>query len=186
MCGIAGIINFKSEPIDPRPIKNMTESILHRGPDDSGFFNDDNVAFGFRRLSIIDLEHGHQPMESINGQYLIIFNGEIYNFKEIRKILSSLGYTFKTNCDTEVILYAFQHWGIDCIEKFNGMFAFAIYDKQKKTVFLARDRLGIKPLYYSIVDGILIFGSEMKVILKHPKFVKSANLSAISSYLTFR
>lgn len=186
MCGIAGIINFKSEPIDPRPIKNMTESIFHRGPDDSGFFNDDNVALGFRRLSIIDLEHGHQPMESINGQYLIVFNGEIYNFKEIRKILSSLGYRFKTNCDTEVILYAFQHWGIDCIEKFNGMFAFAIYDKQKRTVFLARDRLGIKPLYYSIVDGILIFGSEMKVILEHPKFVKSANLLAISSYLTFR
>ena len=96
MCGIAGIINFKSQPLDSRPIKKMTESIFHRGPDDSGYFKDDNVAFGFRRLSVIDLKHGHQPMETIDGKYLIIFNGEIYNFKEIRKFLSTHGYSFKT------------------------------------------------------------------------------------------
>ena len=186
MCGIAGLINFNTECLDYRPIKRMTESIFHRGPDDEGYFNDKYVAFGFRRLSILDLSMGHQPMETDNGRHVIVFNGEIYNFKEIRKTLSIYGYSFKTNCDTEVILYAFQHWGIDCIQKFNGMFAFAIYDKQKKTVFLARDRLGIKPLYYSLIDGVLVFGSEMKVILQHPKFVRSANLEAISSYLTFR
>ena len=187
MCGIAGLINFNIENLNHDPLKRMTESIVHRGPDDFGYFNDHNVAFGFRRLSILDTSMmGHQPMETNDGRYVIVFNGEIYNFKEIRKTLSSYGYPFKTNCDTEVILYAFKHWGIDCIQKFNGMFAFAIYDKQKKTVFLARDRLGIKPLYYSMVDGVLVFGSEMKVILQHPKFVRSANLEAISSYLTFR
>ena len=187
MCGIAGLINFNTENLDCTPIKSMTDSIIHRGPDDEGYFNDKHVAFGFRRLSILDLSMlGHQPMETVSRSHVIVFNGEIYNFKEIREILSNKGYLFKTNCDTEVILYAFKHWGIDCIEKFNGMFAFAIYDKQKKTVFLARDRLGIKPLYYSLIDGILVFGSEMKVILQHPKFVRSANLEAISSYLTFR
>ena len=186
MCGIAGLINFNTEHLDISPIKHMTDSLFHRGPDDLGYFNDNYVAFGFRRLSILDLSMGHQPMESNNGRYVIVFNGEIYNFKEIRKSLSNEGYSFKTNCDTEVILYAFQHWGIHCIQKFNGMFAFAIYDKKQKTVFLARDRLGIKPLYYSLIDGVLVFGSEMKAILSHPKFKKSANLEAISSYLTFR
>ena len=186
MCGIAGIINFNSKPLDSSPIRAMTESIFHRGPDDSGYFKDDNVAFGFRRLSIIDLEHGHQPMESVNGKYIVIFNGEIYNFKEIRKQLSSFGYVFQTNCDTEVVLYSYQHWGQDCVKKFNGMFAIAIYDKQNNKVFFARDRLGIKPLYYAKMGDTLVFGSEMKVILQHPNFIKSANLEAISSYLTFR
>jgi len=187
MCGIAGLIDFQGGRLEVHPLKNMTDAIAHRGPNDCGYFNDHNVAFGFRRLSILDLSLlGHQPMETHDKKFIIVFNGEIYNFKEIRKTLSSYGYLFKTECDTEVILYAFQHWGINCIQKFNGMFAFAIYDKQKKTVFLARDRLGIKPLYYSLIDGVLVFGSEMKVILQHPKFVRSANLEAISSYLTFR
>jgi len=186
MCGIAGLINFNTEYLDPSPLKHMTDSIVHRGPDDNGYFNDKHVAFGFRRLSILDLSLGHQPMETSEGDCVVVFNGEIYNFKEIRKTLSLKGYSFKTNCDTEVILYAFKHWGIDCVHKFNGMFAFAIYDKRKKTVFFARDRLGIKPLYYTIVDGVLVFGSEMKVILEYPGFKKSANLKAISSYLTFR
>jgi len=125
-------------------------------------------------------------MKTSNDRYIIVFNGEIYNFKEIRKQLSSVGYSFKTECDTEVILYSFQEWGAECVNKFNGMFAFAIYDKKNKNVFFARDRLGIKPLYYAILGDTLVFGSEVKVILKHPQFVKSVNLEAISSYLTFR
>ncbi len=186
MCGIAGIVNFKSNTFDTSHIKTITNSILHRGPDDSGYFTDNNVAFGFRRLSIIDLKHGQQPMETINRQYVIIFNGEIYNFKDLRKKLISFGYVFKTDCDTEVLLNSYQHWGSECLQKFNGMFAFAIYDKKNKKIFIARDRLGIKPLYYALIGETLIFGSEMKVILKYPGFVKSANLEAISSYLTFR
>ena len=136
MCGITGIINFNTKAIDSRPIFSMTESMVHRGPDDKGFFIDDNVAFGFRRLSIIDIVHGHQPMEDANGNYVIVYNGEIYNFKEIRSQLSSYGHRFNTDCDTEVVLYSYIHWGGDCVNQFNGIYAFAIYDKQKKKVFL--------------------------------------------------
>ena len=186
MCGIAGIINFHLNQLDSGPIKKMTESIFHRGPDDCGYFINQNVAFGFRRLSIIDLEHGHQPMEVKNGKYVIVYNGEIYNFKDLRKQLISSGYVFKTNCDTEVVLNSYIHWGKNCLHKFNGMFAFAIYDKEKNNVFFARDRLGIKPLYFSLVENTLLFGSEMKAILNHPKFLRSANLESISSYITFR
>ena len=186
MCGISGLVNFKSGELDVSPLKKMTQSIEHRGPDDFGYFNDKYVGFGFRRLSIIDVPNGHQPMETEDKNYTIIFNGEIYNFKAIRANLKSHGYTFKTNSDTEVILFAFRHWGMDCVQKFNGMFAFAIYDKQAKKVYIVRDRLGIKPLYYAVVNDTVIFGSEMKVILQHPDFTRSANLKAISSYLTFR
>ena len=186
MCGIAGIINFKVSSLNSEPIRKMTDSIAHRGPDDSGYFYDNNVAFGFRRLSILDIKHGNQPMQTSDGRYVVVYNGEIYNFKELRKQLIQKGFKFKTECDTEVLLHAFQQWGVDCVSKLNGMFAFAVYDKLKKKVFFGRDRLGIKPLYYALVGDNLLFGSEMKTILQHPSFRRSANLEAISSYLTFR
>lgn len=185
MCGIAGLINFK-EKVENSYVKDMTECLSHRGPDDSGYFSDNNVAFGFKRLSIIDVKHGHQPMQTIDKDYTIVFNGEIYNFKEVRNVLNGYGYSFQTSCDTEVILYAYKHWGSECLNKFNGMFAFAIYDIKQQCVFIARDRLGIKPLYYASVGNTILFGSEMKAILQHPKFTRKANFNAISSYLTFR
>lgn len=186
MCGITGLINFKAEQIDHSNLKDMTECLSHRGPDDSGYFFDNNVAFGFKRLSIIDVEHGHQPMQTIDKDYTIVFNGEIYNFKAVRDTLKGYGYYFQTNCDTEVILYAYKHWGRECLDRFNGMFAFAIYNKKEQCVFIARDRLGIKPLYYTFIGETMLFASEMKAILQHPSFVRKPNYNAISSYLTFR
>lgn len=185
MCGIAGLINFKKS-VDFSHIREMTECLSHRGPDDTGYFIDNHLAFGFKRLSVIDVKHGHQPMQTSDENFTVIFNGEIYNFKDVREKLKSYGYSFQTNCDTEVLLYAFSHWGSKCVDEFNGMFAFAIYDKKMKDVYIARDRLGIKPLYYAFVGDTLLFGSEIKSILQHPGFIRKANYNAISSYLTFR
>ena len=186
MCGITGLINFTEERVESSNLKGMTEVLSHRGPDDSGYFVDNNVAFGFKRLSIIDVRHGHQPMQTIDKDYIIVFNGEIYNYKGIRDLLINHGYQFQTNCDTEVILYAYKQWGVKCLDKFNGMFSFAIYNKKEQCVFIARDRLGIKPFYYTLIGNMMLFGSEMKAILQHPKFTRNANYNAISSYLTFR
>lgn len=186
MCGITGIVNFKANRVDLSALKDMTDVISRRGPDDMGYFESDHVGFGFRRLSIIDIHNGHQPMESADGRQVLVFNGEIYNFKEIRHKLISKGHIFITNSDTEVILHAYREWGVGCLEHFVGMFAFALYDRTTESVFIARDRLGIKPLYFTQNESGFIFGSEMKVILKHPSFKRSANLNAISSYLTFR
>ena len=186
MCGIAGIVNFKNKSFDKQPIRIMTESLAHRGPDDSGYFVEDKVAFGFRRLSIIDLEMGKQPMEDHSGQVILIYNGEVYNFKELRDELVSQGFQFSTQSDTEVVLNSYLQWGTDCIKRFNGMFAIAIYDKRRRSVFFARDRLGIKPLYYTLIGDTLLFASEIKAILKNPSFCRESNLEAISSYLTFR
>jgi len=185
MCGLTGVVNFKHN-VDYSCINDMTECISHRGPDDTGYFYDHNVAFGFKRLSIIDIKDGHQPMQTVDRDYTIVFNGEVYNYEDVRNALKGCGHTFQTNCDTEVILYAYKQWGRECVDKFNGMFAFAIYNKKEKCVFIARDRLGIKPLYYTFIGDTLLFGSEMKSLLQHPEFIRSPNYSAISSYLTFR
>lgn len=186
MCGFVGIVNLSNKSLTNFPLEEMTDSISHRGPDDYGYFNDDDVRLGFRRLSIIDIDYGHQPMQSTEGRYVVVFNGEIYNFKKIKSFLESKKYKFITSCDTEVILYAYDYWREKCVNEFNGMFAFAIYDKVDKSVFLARDRLGIKPLYYTKIDNTIIFSSEIKAILKYPQFKKVADLKSISSYLTFR
>ena len=186
MCGIAGIIDFTGKGIDISQLKKMTDSMCHRGPDDSGIFFDRFVGLGLRRLSIIDLESGHQPMSNENESIYIVYNGEIYNYRSIKDILISKGHIFKTNCDTEVIIHAYEEWDINCIQQFNGMFSFAIYDKNKKKVLMARDRLGIKPLYYAHLDDSILFCSEVKAILCHRSFIRSPNLSALSSYLTFR
>ncbi|NQU77786.1 asparagine synthase (glutamine-hydrolyzing) [Candidatus Falkowbacteria bacterium] len=174
MCGINGF-NFKDETL----IAKMNERVKHRGPDDSGFWADDNLSLGHQRLSIIDLsERGHQPMHS--DKYIIVFNGEIYNYKEIKKELPD--YQFKSDSDTEVILAAYEKWGRDCLAKLNGIFAIAIWDKEKKELFLARDRVGVKPLYYYFNNGKLIFSSEIKAILEHFDVKREVDVEALNHY----
>ena len=168
MCGITGILHFNKERfVDQSILKDMTDVIVHRGPDGEGYFIDKNIGLGHRRLSIIDLQTGDQPMFNETKSIAIVFNGEIYNYIEIRSELINLGYKFRTTSDTEVILKAYEKWGINCQKKFNGMWAFAIWDSKKQELFLSRDRIGEKPLHYSLSDNSLIFGSEMKSIFKY-------------------
>lgn len=185
MCGICGYVD--KELIPAKCLQDMNDTMYHRGPNDHGIWElqreDYAVAFAQRRLSILDLsELGHQPMLSGDGEMVIIYNGEIYNFLEIRKELEG-EYVFHSHCDTEVILAAYQKWGLKCFEHFNGMFAIALYDKHKDRVILARDRIGKKPLYYYHKDHTLIFGSELKPIMKHPSFCKEINRSVIGQYM---
>ena len=186
MCGITGYYKTNTREIAPSVIRKMTDVLEHRGPDDSGVYLKGPIALGHRRLSIIDLVTGHQPMCDISGNIWIVFNGEIYNFLELKAELEKKKYTFRTHSDTEVILNSYREWGIDCVKKFNGMFSFALWDNSLKTIFLVRDRLGIKPLYYTLQKGNLVFASEVKSILQFPGVEYEVNLNAISSYLTFR
>ena len=183
MCGIVGYISSKKAKLET--IEKMANKIIHRGPDDFGYFVEDKIAMGHRRLSIIDLENGKQPMETDDGKYVIVYNGEVYNFLELREDLKLSGYTFNTNSDTEVIIKGYQEWGKKLPTKLRGMFAFAIYDKEKKEIFLARDQWGIKPLYYGLFDKTFIFGSEIKTFIEHPDFVKEFNGDILSAYLCF-
>ncbi|GAH54468.1 unnamed protein product, partial [marine sediment metagenome] len=159
--------------------------IYHRGPDDEGYFVEHNVALGVRRLSIIDLFRGHQPIYNENGMILIIFNGEIYDFKELRINLEKRGHRFSTNTNTEVIVHLYEDFGFDCLKKLNGMFAFAIYDKTEDLLFIARDRLGIKPLHYCFDGKVLVFGSELKSLLQFPGLRREIDLKSLNKYLTF-
>lgn len=188
MCGIVGIVNLKGrEPLRNDIIQNMTDQIIHRGPDGEGFFIDERVAFGHRRLKIIDLsDAGQQPMSDITGRYHIIFNGEIYNYQEIKEDLLLKGYEFRSVTDTEVLLNSFMEYGIDCIRRCVGMFSFVIYDSISKKVYAVRDRLGVKPLFYAVHNDKVIICSEVKSILKYPGFTTHYNISAISSYLSYR
>jgi len=184
MCGICGFINNNSHNKDV--IIKMNKSISHRCPDDEGYYIDSDVAFGQKRLSILDLsEDGHQPMLDNENRFVISFNGEIYNFQEIKDELISMKYTFRTKTDTEVILYAYKEWGINCVEKFIGMFAIALWDKIDKKLVLIRDRVGIKPLYYYHSQNSFVFGSELKPIMTYPEFNREINLKALPMYLTF-
>jgi asparagine synthase (glutamine-hydrolysing) len=165
----------------------MVQAIKHRGPDDDGIHRNDNVALGHTRLAIIDLSKlASQPMVSNDGDYVIVYNGELYNFLDIKLELEGKGTKFRSQSDTEVVLNAWREWGEKCVEKFNGLFAFTLYDKRKKRVFLVRDRYGIKPLYYGFFDGTLIFGSEIKSFLMHPKFRTELSKEALVEYLTFQ
>jgi asparagine synthase (glutamine-hydrolysing) len=187
MCAITGLIDLNqtsSEGI----LKNMTDTMIHRGPDggDQKLFEESNfqLGFGHRRLSIIDLsEHASQPMQFEN--LWLCFNGEVYNFQEIKEELITLGHTFKTQSDTEMILHAFAEWGNKCLDKFIGMFAFVIYDTQNQRVFCARDRAGVKPLFYYFKDGLFLFSSELKAFHQHPKFQKQINKDAVAAYMQF-
>ena len=187
MCGITGIVNSSSEKnVNPADLTIMLDSIDHRGPDQQGFFFNSNVGLGHKRLSIIDLSHGNQPMHNSNKSIYIIFNGEIYNFREIRKECEALGYVFRTQCDTEVIIAAYELFGYKCLDKFNGMFAFAIYDLKKNLFFLARDRLGKKPLYFYKSDSVFLFSSEIKSIIRYPGFDKKINHEAMYDYFLYQ
>lgn len=168
MCGITGFLHFdKERKVDGSVIKKMTDAITYRGPDGSGYFIHENLALGHRRLSIIDLSTGDQPMFSDDRSIALIFNGEIYNYIELKEELIKAGYQFKTSSDTEVIITAYRHWGIECQNKFNGMWSFALWDDNKKQLFLSRDRIGEKPLHYSTHDNTLLFGSEIKSIFEY-------------------
>ena len=167
MCGISGFFHFSNDQsADLDVLKRMTDCILHRGPDGEGYYVEKNVALGHRRLSIIDLSTGDQPMYSDDKNIVIVFNGEIYNYIELKKELQVLGHVFKTDSDTEVIIRSYQEWGYDCQKKFNGMWAFALFDKNKNELFLSRDRIGEKPLHYAVHKNSFVFGSEIKSILK--------------------
>ncbi|NOZ67158.1 MAG: amidotransferase 1, exosortase A system-associated [Alphaproteobacteria bacterium] len=183
MCGIAGIITSLNGKVDQAIIKRMTDAIIHRGPDEAGIYIADGVGLGHRRLSIIDLKSGQQPMSSAGEDVTIVYNGEIYNFVEIRKELEGKGYKFKTRCDTEVILNAYHAWGPDSVKRFRGMFAYVVYDKRKKQVFMTRDRLGIKPLFYAPVgEKTILFGSELKALTAHPDFQRNLRKESMEDY----
>lgn len=187
MCGICGILNFDiDKTIDKSVLKKMTEVLFHRGPDDEGMFIYGNCGLGFRRLSIIDLDGGHQPMCNERGNIWIVFNGEIYNHADLKMELLSRGHQYKTRCDTETIIHLYEEHGIDGFKKMNGMFAFAIWDVQKKKLVMARDRLGIKPLHYTIFNDSLIFASEIKSILLFPGVKAELNDESLEEFLAFR
>lgn len=187
MCGIAGIINLDGKECRVEDIKKMCDAIAHRGPDDEGYYIDSNLALGHRRLSIIDVSSaGHQPMFNEDGNVSISYNGEVYNFKEIRADLKRRGHRFYSKTDTEVIIHAYEEWGLECLNKFNGMFAFALWDKRSRTLTLARDRYGIKPIYYWQNDKTFLFASEIKALLSHPAFNADVDLEALLEYFTFQ
>ncbi len=185
MCGFVGFYAPKIEN-KSEVIKTMSDKIIHRGPDSEGFFVNDTIALGFRRLSIIDLAEGSQPIFNEDLSKVIIFNGEIYNFKEIRKDLIEKGHVFKTHTDTEVILHGYEEYGKDILQKLRGMFAFVIWDENSKELFGARDHFGIKPFYYSLQDESFLFGSEIKSFLPFPNFEKKINKDALKHYLVFQ
>ncbi|MAY19143.1 MAG: asparagine synthetase B [Erythrobacteraceae bacterium] len=187
MCGVAGIFHAESpKPVDPARVERMCDAMVHRGPDGAGVWTDLGVGLGHRRLSIIDLEGSPQPMHSPDGRAAIVFNGEIYNFCELRRELERKGAKFRTSGDTEVILAAWQRWGLDCLEKLHGMFVFALYDLEKRQLLLARDRFGVKPLFLTrLSDGGLAFASELKGLLAHPQMRRRVNPQALESYMTW-
>jgi len=185
MCGITGIINFGSDSAQTENIQRMTDRLKHRGPNNQGFYIDDKskVYLGHRRLSIIDLSGGKQPLTNETDELVLVFNGEIYNYLEIRKELIQRGHRFKTETDSEVIIHLYEEEGFDCLKKLNGMFAFALWDKKKETLFCSRDRLGQKPFFYSYSNGIFLFASELAALTVHPDFKRDINNPAIIQYL---
>jgi asparagine synthase (glutamine-hydrolysing) len=186
MCGICGKLEFDPEAsVAPALVKRMADAIVHRGPDDEGYYIKGQIGLGFRRLSIIDLSGGHQPLSNEDGSIWIIFNGEIYNYQELRSELVSKGHIFRTKSDTEVIVHLYEEFGPDCTKKLRGMFAFAIWDSVRKTLFLARDRVGIKPLYYYLAENFISFGSEMKAILVDPAVRREIDPAMIDRFLTY-
>jgi len=187
MCGIAGIFHLVTpKPVDPARVRRMCDAMLHRGPDGHGVWTGPGVGLGHRRLSIIDIEGSPQPMASADGSAVLVFNGEIYNYRELRSELRGLGAEFHTDGDSEVILAAWQEWGPACVSRLHGMFAFAIYDSEARTLFLARDRLGVKPLYYALLsDGSLAFASELKGLAAHPLLRREADPLAVEDYLAW-
>ncbi|HOJ86073.1 MAG TPA: hypothetical protein PLN68_04020, partial [Elusimicrobiales bacterium] len=186
MCGICGIFSFKNEKINHGDLKKMNDLLIHRGPDDEGFYVEETVGIAMRRLSIIDLESGKQPISNETNDIITVFNGEIYNFKEIKNELLSKGHKFKTKTDTEVIVHLYEEMGTDFPKKLRGMFAVALWDKRKKRLVLTRDRLGKKPLFYYIDSDYFAFSSEIDSLISFEKVKKTINLTAIDSFLTLQ
>lgn len=186
MCGIAGFTTLRNKVASPGAVvRRMADSIRARGPDGDGYFVDGDVALGHRRLSIIDVAGGAQPVATADGRFQFIYNGELYNYVELRADLEARGVKFTTHSDTEVLLYALAEFGTEGLQRCSGMFAFALWDRQEKSLLLARDRLGIKPLYYAVADGDIVFGSEMKVLLQHPAVKKKIAPLSVSKFLTY-
>jgi asparagine synthase (glutamine-hydrolysing) len=187
MCGICGQLNFaRNEPVEPEIVRRMTESIAHRGPDDEGYFFSGSLGLGFRRLSIIDLAGGHQPMSDVDETVWVILNGEIYNFKELRAELEQRGHHFRTRSDTEVIVHGYKEWGTEVVNHLNGMFGLAIWDVKKQRLIVARDAMGIKLIYYRIANGQLTFGSEIRPILAAENSRPAVDPAALNLFLRFR
>src|SRR5580698_5465552 len=185
MCGIAGILNFSDQSIDQSVIQKMTDAISHRGPDADGFFSENKISFGHRRLSIIDLSSSaNQPFIDNSGRYIMTFNGEIYNYKQVKPLLPD--YNFKTSSDTEVMIAAYAKWKENCLQYFSGMFAFAVWDRQENELFIARDRFGVKPLYYFIDDNKFLFASEIRSILASGLVKSKINTTALLEYFTYQ
>jgi asparagine synthase (glutamine-hydrolysing) len=186
MCAISGIFNLDGQPVDGEALRKMTRTMKHRGPDGEGYFVKSQVGLGHRRLSIIDLEGGSQPIGNEDGSIQIVFNGEVYNFVELRADLEKRGHKFATRSDTEVIVHAYEEWGDECVQKFIGMFAFAIWDAPKQRLFIARDHLGVKPLYYIQLGPKLIFASEIKALLQEPGCPREVDLKSLAQLCSFR
>lgn len=187
MCGISALFSVSKLSTESEALlKKMNRAQAHRGPDDEGYFADENVVLGHRRLSIIDLSGGHQPIFNEDATVAVVFNGEIFNHRDIANQLKALGHTFSTHSDTETIVHAWEEWGVDSLQRFRGMFAFILWDSNSKQLFIARDRLGVKPLFYTrFKDGTVGFGSELKVLTEHPKFKREVSAEAVEDYLAF-
>jgi asparagine synthase (glutamine-hydrolysing) len=187
MCGICGVYNARSgEPVSHELIEGMTGLISHRGPDDGGLYIEREIGLGFARLSIIDLSGGHQPMSNETGDIWVVFNGEIWNYMGLRKELIEKGHRFRTSSDTETIVHAYEEYGVDCVARLHGMFGFAIWDAPRRRLLLARDRVGKKPLYYTRVDGGIVFASEIKSLLFHPRVRRQVDPQAVADFLSVR
>ena len=187
MCGIVGVLHRNGKSAPTHVLKRMTDRIAHRGPDGEGHFTEGPVGLGHRRLAIIDLSPlGHQPMANEDGTVLLVFNGEIYNYQGLRVELESRGHRFHSQTDTETIIHAYEEWGEDCVRRFNGMFAFGLWDRKKRRMFLARDRYGVKPLYWSFQNETLVFASEIKAILEHPDIPRRVCATALNEYFSFQ
>lgn len=187
MCGITGVIDVKGKAEIPRALlERMNQSLLHRGPDAGGVHIEPGIGLGHRRLSIIDVATGQQPLYNEDHSVVVVFNGEIYNFQDLVPELQALGHLFRTRSDTEVIVHAWEAWGEKCVERFRGMFAFALWDRNQQTLFLARDRLGVKPLFYAVLpNGHLVFGSELKALLEHPQLPRDIDPFAVEDYFAY-
>src|SRR5580692_5047463 len=186
MCGISGIFEFeRHDPISPELVRRMTDTIIHRGPDDDGVYVGPGIGLGFRRLSIIDVAGGHQPISNEDGRIWVMLNGEIYNYPELRKELLDRGHKFTTRSDTESIVHLYEQYGEDCFRRLRGMFAIALWDSRQRKLLLARDRVGKKPIFYAATKNRIVFGSELKCILAAGDFSREPDNEAVSDYFSF-